>query len=73
MQGAYADSARIKTIVTRHWHRDPAWFIVRPQCILEKWRAMRTVIGFIAVLAGAAAMMPLLVEPTPFAILITSL
>ncbi len=34
---------------------------------------MRTAIGYIAVLAGASAMMPLLVEPTPFAILIGSL
>ena len=34
---------------------------------------MRTAIGFIAVLAGAIAMIPVLVEPTPLAALIASL
>jgi hypothetical protein len=34
---------------------------------------MRTAIGFITILAGAAAIMPLLVEPTPLTALIASL
>jgi hypothetical protein len=34
---------------------------------------MRTAISFITVLATAAAMMPLLVQPTPFTLLIASL
>jgi hypothetical protein len=34
---------------------------------------VRTAISFIAVFAAAAAMMPLLVQPTPFALLIASL
>lgn len=34
---------------------------------------VRTAINFITVLAGAAAMMPLLVEPTPLTLLIASL
>jgi hypothetical protein len=34
---------------------------------------VRTAVSFISVLAAAAAMMPLLVEPTPFTLLIASL
>jgi hypothetical protein len=34
---------------------------------------VRTAINFMAVLAAAAAMMPLLVQPTPFTLLVASL
>jgi hypothetical protein len=34
---------------------------------------MRTAISFVAVFTAAVAMMPLLVQPTPFSLLIASL